>query len=539
MMKLCPKSLIFGRRYFPFFFCIFLLFSFFLLYGGFSPLWGELLLLGGNERGFGPLKLSGLIEKFHGSDASQDIRLKAKTHESSVDNLVYLDFEAPSSTRLKEKGQGLGIQSSLYFITKEAYKGKRAARFNAPEHLVRLQAGEEFGMGGEEAGDFTVEMWIKPAFFFGKTILFEKIAFLERGRGGQRVALQIGIEKGYLFAYLENLFQDRKGKRYSLRLDAPEKIKLSTWQHISFVYQAARGRVALYLNGREEDLRYARDKSQNWQLRFPSSQRAPLVIGKTFIGLMDEFRIARGALSPETGEAYASRYEPLKVDFQNQRGAQASAEVRSELLHLPKKKTARFSQISYKALEPRGTLVNVFVRSSKHRFDPDTTSLLWRRVGEGELSLASLRFFQWRAVLRSDPLGKHTPVLKSISLDYIPARPPPRPQGLRLVSTLSKGLQLCLEWEKSLVQEESSSLKGGYYIYYGLRPGEYMGALEFYQEGEEIKRLSDINETSHPGPLTAAEKQLQATTSGPGPRPSTEENASSHYKSKYRKGSEF
>ena len=479
-----------------------------LLWGSFNPLWGELWVLGSRKHNFGPLELRGRIEIFRSGDLTQDIRLKTTAYHHSSDNLVYLNFEEAAPSELREQGGRLRVQKSLYFISKDAHNGKQAALFNGPDHGVRLEAAQVFGKGQEALQDFTIEMWIKPIFFFRNTILFEKTGFF----GGRKNSLKIGIQKGRLFVDLENLFQDSKGKIYSIRLETlkEDKVKIGKWQHLSFSYQAAKGRLGLYFNGREQEVRYARDKSQSWQMRFAALDRSPLILAKTFTGLIDEFRITRGAFSPQKGELYLSRYEPLRVNFETQSGTQKSAQVRSGLLHFPQKKIVRFAQISYEAQEAQGTALDLYVRHSQKRFAPNDLQPAWRRIEKSELSLPAFRYFQWQAILRSDPLGQATPVLKSIAVNYIPTRPPPVPQGLRIVASLTKDLQVCLEWERSPVQEQGS-ISSGYYIYYGLRPGEYMGRLEFYQTGGEIRNLRDLAKSSQSIPLSPAEKQLQAT----------------------------
>ena len=471
-------------------FCKTVFFYYFLgiFWGAFNPLWGELWVLGSRKYDFGQIKLSGLIEAFRSGDSTQDIRLKTTTYHHSNNNLAYLDFEEATPTELREQSGRLSVQKSLYFISEDARKGKQAALFNGPDHGVQLEAGQEFGNAQKAAQDFTIEMWIKPVFLFRNTILFEKTSF----SGGRKSSLKIGIQKHRLFVDLQNLFQDSKGKIYSIRLDSIEKVKTAKWQHLSFSYQAAQGRLGLYFNGREQEVVYAGNRKENYQMQFPSLDSAPLILAKAFTGLIDEFRIASGALSPQKGDLHISRYEPLKVNFETQSGTQKSAQVRSELLHFPKKQIARFAQISYEAEEPQGTSLNLYVRHSRKRFAPEAPSPPWQRIEQSELSLPAFRYFQWRASLRSDPLGKATPVLKSIAVNYAPARPPPVPQGLHIVASLTKELQICLEWERSPTQEQGS-LGSGYYIYYGLRPRRIYGTLGILSKGNRNQKSGRYN----------------------------------------------
>ena len=92
----------------------------------------------------------------------------------------------------------------------------------------------------------------------------------------------------------------------------------------------------------------------------------------------------------------------------------------------------------------------------------------WLPVKAGEkISGVNGAYFQIAAELFPDGAGKITPSITEINLNYTPL-PPPMPP-LKVKATAGNG-QVTLTWTHSV--DESS---GGYYIYYGTKPGEYLG----------------------------------------------------------------
>ena len=472
----------------------------------------EVLDFGTPEHDFSSLRSDG-VELFRSRDTSQDIRLQTASYLKSLRTWLYLDFEEETAEALHDKRGRFAVRRAFYLPSPNAHNGKRSALFNGPKHGVEIDLGQ--GIWDEQgyAQDFTIELWFYPLFLYRRNTLVEKTSFHEQKKGSFR----IGIEKGSVFARFKNLFYDANGQARSLALFSNSKVKLKKWQHLALTYEAGKGRLVLYLNGKEQDVRFAKDKNTHgsWPMKFHDlDANAGLFIAKSFLGLVDEFRIADRALSPEKDELHISRYEALKVDFEAQTGRQKSGTARSQVRSLPKRQKVRFGNISVQGIEPKGTALDVYIRYAHHPFNADSQEPRWQRVKGGYLSLSSFRYFQWKAVLRSNPLGDSTPILKSLRMDYTPVQLPPAPRSLRLVRSLSKGRQVCLQWEYSPLQDDE--VKSGYYIYYGLRPGEYMGRLEYYQNmSGKAKRIGyyDEKQKLNNMPMTEKEKNALLSTS--------------------------
>ena len=471
-----------------------------------APLHADRIQAGqAGQKGFGKIAAMHGTELFAAQDASQDIRLRTVSYHGERDNLLYLDFDQAVPELLRDQAGRYRIDESNYIFNTDARHGHGAALFNRRENRVVIRSPEELWPGTGPSGDFTIEMWLKPIYFYRKNMLLRKINMLE----GKRRGLEIFLENDRLFVNCENLFEDVAGRLHSLRLGTRSPLRTHEWVHVSVSFEAARGRLRLFLNGEEENVSTAADPSGIWQMVFHPLDRSPIVLAESYAGSLDEFRIADHALRADASAATnTTTYARLHVDYQTLRGEQRMGTVLSEVLRpksdvaavgarsgvggvsLPIGFTARSGRVLYRASEPAGTILNFYVRASRKPFDKDTSEreLPWRRVARpGEnFSLEMFSYFQWRAELQADPTGKSTPVLHEVSLDYQPLMPPPAPGHLRVVpgfETLDRAL--VLEWDQS--PESAVQNGGGYCIYYGLRPGEYLGRLQMNAAGQPIR----------------------------------------------------
>ncbi|MCR9143354.1 MAG: LamG domain-containing protein [bacterium] len=457
------------------------------------------------EKGFATIASLQGTELFAAQDASQDIRLRTISYHGDRSNLMYLDFDQEVPELLRDQAGRYRIGEANYIFNADARHGRGAALFNRLENRVVIRSPEELWPGTGPSGDFTIEMWLKPIYFYRKNIIFRKLNMLE----GKRRGLQIFVEDDRLYVHGENLFEDARGQLHSLRLGSRTAVRTQEWMHLSVSFEASKGLMRLFLNGEEETVAAAADKSGVWQMVFHPLDRSPIVLAETYAGALDEFRIARDALRPgdRPGQATANTttYAPLRLDYQTMRGEQRVGTVVSEVLR-PKSDarpggvgdmhpagfTARSGRVSYRASEPAGTILNFYVRASKQPFAKDTSEreLPWRRLSQsGETyTLPMFSYFQWRAELQADPTGAHTPVLHDLSLDFVPLTPPPAPGKLKLVPGLEHLRRAAvLEWDQS-PDSQVQAAGGGYYIYYGLRPGEYLGRLSMNAAGQPIQK---------------------------------------------------
>jgi hypothetical protein len=320
---------------------------------------------------------------------------------------------------------------------------------------------------------------------------------------GSRRGLEIYLEDDRLYLNCASLFQDAGGRLHSLRLGSRSPLRTQQWIHLSVSFEAASGRLRLFLDGREDNVAHTGDASGVWQMTFHPLDRSPIVIAETYAGFLDEFRISSRALQPDASHLQTATYAPLRLDYETLRGQQQMGQVISDVMR-PSGGTARSGRLRYVAQEPDGTLVNFYARFARQPFAKDTPAaqLPWRRLSPDEArGVQMFSYFQWRAELRADASGLISPVLREVVLDYQPLLAPPAPGNLRAVPDFRLAAGLVLEWDES--PETRVQTGGGYYVYFGLRPGEYLGRLHVNAQGQPI-RASTAGET----PLSDAEKKL-------------------------------
>ncbi len=445
-----------------------------------------------DEPDFGRVTMIG-TESFQARDASQDIRLETISHHGDPSNLLYLDFDQPAPQLLRDAAGRYQIKESSYIQSPDVRHGSGAALFNRLENRVVVASPEELWPGTGNSDDFTIEMWIRPIYFYRKNVIFRKMSML----GGERRGLEITIEDDRLVVDAHKLFEDAGGRLHSVRLVSRSGIRTGQWWHVSLTFEAARGRLRLYINGEEERVSLAKDASGVWRLRFHPLDRSPFLIGESYAGSLDEFRITARVLSPEDGDLKTSLFPRRYVNFETMRARQKMGQVISGVL-LPGGGRVRSGRVRFLGEEPPGTILNFYIRSSTEPFAADAPAvnqLAWRRVdSRGDLK-QSFAYFQWKAELQADPDGRKSPILREVQLDFSPLEAPPPPADLRLAEgTLGRNghRQLVLEWDLS---PDTRVEQGGYYVYYGLRPGEYLGRLKSRRapdgSAEKIRALED------------------------------------------------
>ena len=431
--------------------------------------------------------LSG-TEVFQKANEVENIRMQTVSYHGADSNILYLDFESQEPLSLKDQAGRSQIKEAAYFPSVKSHNGNYSALFHQASHQLQIQAPQMFFGKKEGHRNLTIEMWIKPIFFYQRSVLFKK----EDQGNGKKIGIEIGIEnsgklKRRLYVHLRNLFSDSKQKRHSIYIISENQLERDQWQHIAFSWNEVKGKLTLYMNGKEEAIQFARESQEIWILEFTSSSNTPLLLASHYFGFIDEFRISRREVSPENGKLHMSRFNPLYFDYDTQLSKQKTGLVVSKIHRLSDNQRAKFGRLSYVADIPHGTSINFYLRSSDQYFSYQS-NLPWERVKSGFQVLSPFQYFQWKAEFRSDPNGNHTPILKSIGLNYSLIESPPFPQHLRVIPELSKGLEVCLEWQASPRQAVH---QGAYRIYYGLHPKKYFGYIVYKpsSEAESSKKI--------------------------------------------------
>jgi len=463
---------------------------------------------------FGRLRLGG-TEIFQGGDSTRDIRLRSRSHTASPDNLLHLDFDARLPALLRDAAGNFSIRQSSYIFTSDARAGRGAALFNRLENRIVINSPEELWPGTGAMADFSIEMWLKPAHFGRQNMIFRKSGLETSFTDGIPRGIEIFTRHQRIIFFCRNLFRDSRGRLRTVRLNSRTGLVTGRWVHFLVSFRASSGKLVMYLNGREERVRFARDRSGVWPAGFGRLDRSPMVIGESYVGIIDEFRIA-GTAHDFPGKTAHTAYRPLRYDAMHLIGEQKTGFAVSEVIALPRSHISRRARLRYRSLEPGGSALNFWIRTSLRPFRADASPrrLPWRRLHNGADKLAAFSHFQWKAELRPDPDGKFTPVLKEIRLAYVPHQRPVTPRNLHVVTEgprngrdLFPSRQACLEWSRN-PEPRVHSERGGYFVYYGVRPGEYLGRL-VYRENARGQLVPINTPAAENMPITESERKLR------------------------------
>ena len=119
---------------------------------------------------------------------------------------------------------------------------------------------------------------------------------------------------------------------------------------------------------------------------------------------------------------------------------------------------------------PEQTDVRLFVRAGDDCFGWTDSYPEWKEISSGEpISGMSGLYFQVAAELLPDGGGMTSPSITQLELQYTEQPLPAAP--FTVLAEAGDGC-VTLNWSYSL-----DDTAGGYYVYYGNRPGEYMGRV--------------------------------------------------------------
>jgi len=183
---------------------------------------------------------------------------------------------------------------------------------------------------------------------------------------------------------------------------------------------------------------------------------ALLEIAPSFSGSIDEFCISRSAENLSTlDEKYLG----------------SGGRFVSEPICLSET-GATLSSIEVVENVPLQTEIEYFIRSGENCFNWNENYPTWEPINPGEDVAIEGKYFQLAADLFPDGGGKTSPSVTEIKLFYEVEETPLPPYRVKAVAGNGE-ITIC--WD--VATGFGNSAKLGYYIYYGEKPGEYLGTV--------------------------------------------------------------
>ncbi|MCB1193449.1 MAG: hypothetical protein H7A23_12415 [Leptospiraceae bacterium] len=450
----------------------------------FSVFSSEISFNGKSFKDFSGLKKEGIriVKK-----SSKDYRLELEK-VSFLNSELFLDFENKNSSELKDKNGNYSILRSNYAVDiGDSLLGHRYASFSSKNSYIAIHTHKASLLSSNNiTEDLYVSFFLMPGELEKDSKIISKVYTTQ----GKIYGLECNIVNNKLEVTFKNMFY-YKEKTFTFSLKSSDKLKHGKWTHVVVYVQPSSGYSALYENGVEKDKFYGILSQENpvpLSLGFHKNDTTPLFIGKNFYGKLDNFLVSTGQPDfkklkiPFNGVEYD---DGLKTVNQNFGSIYSKVESTKHSNSVP-------ISLKYKVKQPEGTHFEIWYRFSDTIFSAEDELPLWKHYKDDDSFLKNrFKYFQWKAIMRSDYQGKYSPSLSSVKLQYSETPPPNTPTGLKIVSGKIDEAEVCLEWNSNF--EENVWNGGGYAIHYGVSPNRMVASLFFKLEGEK-QRITGLEE---------------------------------------------
>lgn len=426
----------------------------------FAVLTAETYVLGG-KGGWNDVDSLNGVTTGQGRFGYKCLELASNSSGKTTDTDLLLDFEG--GTFVDKAGNYKIIENNLY-PSKRTVRGKTAGLSRRQGDGIKLMGNNTSFLGRSgPAGSFLIDFWLCPAVIDnGETVVNWRSSRNILGSLEYQV-INVYFYRNKLFCVFTNIFDGFIRNGGDVVIEGRTNLIPNKWSHHTIVFQEENGLLEYRVDGLLEYVEYITDTGTEDGTVNPAVIGVPadLEICSNYTGLIDDFRIRR------------SYYDIKKYVDSEQQDAFARSvynvsggRIESKPIYL--QPGSVLNSINAETNIPEQTAVQFYVRAGDNYFGWTENSPEWLPVKAGEkISGVNGAYFQIAAELFPDGAGKITPSITQIDLNYTPL-PPPMPP-LKVKATAGNG-QVTLTWTHSV--DESS---GGYYIYYGTKPGEYLG----------------------------------------------------------------
>lgn len=324
--------------------------------------------------------------------------------------------------------------------------------------------GTFFGSEGL-TGSFSLEFWLCPSLCEnGEVIVNWESTRNESGRLVYQM-LNGTFNKGHLEWTLTNFFDLEGLESGDIILKGSQAIIPDTWSYHALSYDCETGILEYLVNGVTEDLKYiTSDGTEKGDIALVNlGSVAELSFCDEYTGKIDDIRILRRPYSIPDFQSAENAGKLGHTQFVPQGGRFVSKPMLIST-------GSRLTEIQAEMSVPSQTAVCYFVRSGENYYNWTENYPAWKPVESGQaIDGVTGLYFQVAAELYPDGNGETSPSITQISLNFEEIEPPLPPFIVKAVAGNGK---VTVSWSYS-----ADKSAGGYYLYYGNRPGEYLGRV--------------------------------------------------------------
>ena len=380
--------------------------------------------------------------------------------------LVFVKFSAFSEEKTinlgGKNGWSANIQSMENLTLGKGRYGQEALQISTSSHKITdytdLYISFEdmnFSSIQDETGNYKIE---EDNLFFTENSIVGSLAGLSRGKGS---LLVLSGKKGSLFGEL-GLTGSFKIEFWlnpavcAIYLKSSSTIVPEKWARHSICYDDENGTLEYYIDGILEGIAYTTDTGNAYgQYLIPDlGTPAKIEICRSFVGSIDELLISREvddvSQTADSGvySVDGAYFESLPLDTNSNGSVLNSVD---SIMNVPEQ-----------------TEVQIFVRASDNFYEWNDVFPKWTLIkNKKPESLVQGRYFQVAINLFTDGKGEKTPVVTSLDINYSVQNPPYAPDK---IFSQSGDSEITISWNQNNPND-----KYGYLVYYGTKPGEYVG----------------------------------------------------------------
>ncbi len=420
------------------------------------------LVLGG-EKGWGDVKsMEGLARvKGVGRFGYESLQLVTSTQEINDETDLLLTFDDAS---VRDSIGHYEVISCNLSRSNDAVRGRGAALSRGVEKGITLKGDKNsiFGSTGL-VGSFKIEFWLCPSLAENGETVFSWRSSLNSSVYSKYQMITASFSSNHLEWKFNNIFTGYSDDEVILAgtsTTVPKK-----WSRHTVSFDQDTGALEYSVDGRTECIKFMTETGhENGTVCEPSlGVAAKIEICSQYSGKIDNFRIDRG-LSAKSSDCYAcvpgqTGNERFKVD-----GGYFVSKF------IPVSHSAVLDSIKAEMKVPSQTDVKFYVRAGDDCYAWDDNFPEWKEVVPGEkIEGVKGLYFQIMGQLLPDGGGANSPKLSELVLSYTEQDDPLPPF---MIHAEPGNGSVTLSWSNSV--DDSA---GGYNVYYGNRPGEYLGMV--------------------------------------------------------------
>ena len=441
----------------------------------FSSLSAKTYVLGG-KKGWQDFAKQENVTTGKGRYGYDSIELASNSFKADQFTDLIIDFENPENPI--SDGDYQIVQNNLKIADDTINERHAGLSRNMGGLSIFGKPGTYFGSEGF-MGSFSIEFWLCPSLAEnGETIINWESS---KNEDGQLVyqAMYAVFDKGHLNWSFSNFFDvDVENVSKDIVLNGVSKIIPDKWSLHTLSYDSETGELSYKVNSITEVVKYVtsngREDGQNFLVKLGTPSEIHFC--SEYTGKIDDIRIMRVPYSQSdfksadnAGSLDHAQYLPEGGRF-----------VTKPII------VSKGSTLDYLKAEmnvPEQTDVNYFVRSGDNFYGWTDTYPEWKHVESGEkITGVTGLYFQVAAELMPDGNCAKTPSITSITLEFTEL---PEPLPPFIVKAVAGDGSVTISWNYSV-----DDTAGGYYLYYGTRPGEYLGRMAI--EGESPINVGNV-----------------------------------------------